>query len=131
MKPKYVALVLLYGAGLFYLMVSPRPVEHPPDIPGINQIAHFVLFAGMAGVVTLGMARSNIETDRRLLFLAPLAGATLYGLFLEVVQLYVPGRSFEWGDVLVNFLGALAMQAFLCRWVWREPDGNLEGGRGI
>jgi VanZ family protein len=131
MKPKYITLILLYGAGLFYLMASPRPVEELPDIPGITQIGHFVLFAGMAGVVTLGMARSDPGTDRQLLFWAPLAGVTLYGLFLEGVQLFVPGRSFEWTDILVNFLGALAMQGFLCRRVWPAPAGNPGGRRGI
>ncbi len=131
MKPKHGALVLLYGAVLFYLMASPRPVEDLPDIPGITQVGHFVLLAGMAGVVTLGMARSDRGTDRRLLYLLPLAGATLYGLFLEWVQLFVPGRSFEWADVLFNFLGALAMQVFLCRRVWPAPVGNPEGGRRI
>lgn len=36
------------------------------------------------------------------------AGLALFGTALECGQLFVPGRSFEWGDILANSMGATA-----------------------
>jgi VanZ family protein len=36
-----------------------------------------------------------------------LGGLIVFGALLECGQLYVPGRSFEWGDLLANSLGAV------------------------
>jgi len=32
--------------------------------------------------------------------------AVLFGLGMEITQIFLPWRSFEWGDILFNVLGA-------------------------
>lgn len=39
-------------------------------------------------------------------FLFAMGIAFLFGFGMEVLQLFVPGRAFEWGDVLANLAGA-------------------------
>lgn len=33
------------------------------------------------------------------------AGLLLFGVFIEVVQMFIPGRSAEWGDLVADALG--------------------------
>lgn len=47
-------------------------------------------------------------------------GLALYGAMIEVGQLFVPARSFEWGDIFANSTGAFAgllVSMLLARWM--------------
>ncbi len=74
------------------------------SIPGFDKIAHFALFALLAG-----LAVSVLPRQRRSIpgLIGIIAGCAAYGLLMEYVQLYYfPSRTFEWMDALADALGA-------------------------
>lgn len=119
MRFPYQVLTFAYGAVLFCLMTVPPPFEKPERLAALPIVAHVVLFAGMAALVALGIRRSHERVPPIVLFAVPVAASALYGLFLEVVQIGVPLRSFDWKDVGWDAAGAVGVQVVLCRLVWK------------
>ena len=50
----------------------------------------------------------------------------LYSMVLEVVQFYLPYRTFNWWDIAANGVGILS---FVVVWVVRKEAGKLIKGR--
>jgi VanZ family protein len=40
-------------------------------------------------------------------YLVAVSGLMIYGIILELSQFYIPGREFEWMDVMANFVGVI------------------------
>lgn len=99
-------------------MSSQSELPKTPSIPYLDKIAHTILYAGLAFVVSLGIWRSNEHVVPKIQFIIPIAFATLYGISDEIHQIFVPNRSFEIADILVDFLGATIIQFILCGWLW-------------
>ncbi len=114
----YGVLTALYCAGIFYW--SSQPVlDVPPSLifPGVDKVVHAVVFGGLAGLVCLGLWRSNGTLIAPILFWGPVAFVFLYSLFDEVHQLFVPFRTFDWLDIAADVGGALAVQGVLAGWL--------------
>lgn len=82
------------------LVLSLLPGDAAPDVSGFGHAAHAAAYALLAFLLRTGWPE-----------LSPwlvLAGAAAYGGLLEFVQLFVPGRAFEWMDVAANAVGAAA-----------------------
>lgn len=75
--------------------------EHEPlfDIPHKDKIVHFGIF-GILGFLNIWESR-NFQY-KSLIIIA------LYGVLIELIQLFLPWRSFEWLDILADSLGAWA-----------------------
>jgi VanZ family protein len=69
------------------------------DIPYMDKIVHFGIFGVLGFLITYEKRRADILT---------LGLCALYGAIIEVIQLFLPWRSFEWADMLADTLGALA-----------------------
>jgi VanZ family protein len=80
-----------------YLALSPAP-PHVLDT-GWDKLNHVSAFVALAFAAWLGFAKS--QRNQRLGMLALLA----YGGAIELIQLFVPGRSCEWGDLLADAIG--------------------------
>ena len=79
------------------LALSPKP---PPSVDfGWDKLNHMLAFSAMAFCATLG---SQTSRGVRVLLLCALLA---FGGLIEVLQLFVPGRSSEWGDLLADSLG--------------------------
>ena len=91
-------IVLLVLIGIVcYLTLTPKP---PPGIDlGWDKLNHVAAFAALGFASCLGYPES---WRRRALVLC--AMVALGGL-IELLQLYVPGRSSEWGDLLADAIG--------------------------
>ena len=74
------------------------PIKH-------DKAAHFVAFAGLVFI-----ARMNTTTLSELLVW--LAGLTVAGLLIEILQQFVPGRHFCWEDMRANAAGILVASIF-------------------
>ena len=112
-KTRYTVATLLYCGMIFALSSQSEPPAGDwglLDLPGMDKVAHGILYAGLAGLVSLGLWRSNETPRAPVLFWLPILFAVLYGLSDEVHQLYVPGRTFEWMDLLADGLGATMVQ---------------------
>lgn len=83
------------------------PGESLPPIASNDKLLHLL---GHGGIAFCG-ALAFPNRWRWLLLLLP-----LYGAGLEVLQRWVPNRSFDWQDMLANVSGVLL--AFSLVWVW-------------
>lgn len=97
---------LLTGLGL----LAPEPqlarAGTPPE--WLPPVAHLGLFVGMAWLLCRSLGAMGGGPLRRRQAAAAFAIAVLYGLLLEVGQLGIEGRDFDWWDLVANGIGALA-----------------------
>ena len=114
----------LYCAGLFWLSSDSTPIIPMALFPYQDKVAHAVLYAGLAAVVSIGMRRSRQPKAPTAQFWTPLLCACVYGVSDEIHQIFVPNRVFDLWDIAADALGAAAVQALLCRYVWRRPRGE-------
>jgi VanZ family protein len=98
---------LMLGIALMiasYGMLTP----HPPVRLGIEQgdkILHLATFFGLALLADLGWPRRGFVPAKYLPLLA-------FGIAIECIQYYIPGRSFSLGDILADGAG-LALYGLL------------------
>ena len=96
-----VFLILWFG---FVLIISVIPVSGPEtDLPA-DKIVHFI-FYGMTSIFLFRYFVKKATFNRA--FYTSVALASIYGAAMEVVQYFVPYRSFSLGDMTANTLGAL------------------------
>ena len=82
--------------GVMVLSLYPRLAT--PDVPaGSDKLAHFLMYFALAVPAALGW-----PARARLVALA----LPLLGFGIELAQIPIPGRGFEWADALANGLGA-------------------------
>jgi len=120
LKWPYAAVVALYCAAIFWMSSRPDVPTGPDLFDGQDKVVHALVYAGLAALVWLGLRRSNARLPARVLFWAPLAFASLYGVTDELHQWFVPHRSCELADLGADAAGALAILAVLCRPVRRD-----------
>ncbi|MBM3746089.1 MAG: VanZ family protein [Acidobacteria bacterium] len=82
-------------------ILSLLPGWMAPQPPGGAPTAHFVAYAGLAAIAAAAFR------PFRAACLAILSVACL-GVLLEVFQIWIPGRTFEWSDILADWLGVMA-----------------------
>lgn len=85
------------------------PGDTLPPIASNDKLLHLLGHGGIAFCAALAFP----TRWRVLLVLLP-----LYGAGLEVLQRWVPNRSFDWQDMVANVSGVLL--AFALVWVWRR-----------
>ena len=127
-KKRYAVATLLYCGVIFALSAQSEPPGTEwsfLDLPGIDKVAHAILYAGLAGVVSLGIWRSNESVRAPIRFWIPVLFALLYGLSDEIHQIYVPERSFDWMDLLADGVGATIVQVPL--FAYLRPDAKHRG----
>jgi VanZ family protein len=80
-----------------WLALTPRP---PPEIDfGWDKLNHILAFTALGFSACLGC------TGERRACLRWAAALLAFGGLIEILQLFVPGRSSEWGDLLGDALG--------------------------
>lgn len=91
------ALLALLVLVVSYLALTPAPLEGSES--GLDKVGHLLAFAALAfsGYLSFPASRGTR--------IALLCGLFAYGGLIEVLQLLVPGRSSEWGDLLADGLG--------------------------
>jgi VanZ family protein len=90
-------LLALLAVFVAWLALTPRP---PPEIDfGWDKLNHTLAFAALGFSACLGCGG-----DRRAC-LRWSAALLAFGGLIEIAQLFVPGRSSEWGDWLGDALG--------------------------
>ena len=95
-------LILWFG---FILIVSVMPVSGPKtDLP-TDKIVHF-LFYGITSILLFRHFIKKATLNRA--FYTAVALASIYGAFMEVVQYFLPYRSFSLMDMAANTLGAFS-----------------------
>jgi len=127
LKIRYMLLVLLYCAGIFWLSAQPQPPQPTLTFPGADKVYHALLFGGLGAVVSIGLRWSPPQKKPPLQFWAPVAFAAVFGGIDETHQLFVPDRAFDPLDLVADAAGPLLLQLVLCGAVWRIPLGEAVG----
>lgn len=108
----YLAATLGYCVLLYYVSsISSFPVEPPFEY--FDKLVHFCLYSGLSGVVAIGLQQAKHKYSAKMLIMIPVAFSALYGITDEVHQLFVPSRTFAFGDMLADAFGALAAAVLL------------------
>ena len=76
------------------------------DIPFLDKIVHFGMYPILGALVTFEFRR--ITTFYYKYIVKLLIICVLYGIFIEVVQYFLPWRGFEFADMIADGLGAAA-----------------------
>ncbi len=99
-----------------YLAFTPEP---PPSADmGWDKLNHSSAFAAMAFAACFSFPRSLRRQC------TGLAGMLAYGGLIEIVQLFIPGRTGEWADLLADALGigaGAAIALVILRWFAAKP----------
>ena len=94
---------------LMILVVSVLPVSGPQSDLPIDKLAHFVMY-GLTSIFLFRYLASK-KTGRGVFYKAVFLAA-LYGAAMEVVQHFLPYRSFSFGDIAANTIGAFSGSVF-------------------
>ncbi len=109
------------------------PVFSPfPDgfdwLPSVRTLAHFAIFAIFGSLSALAIRSHRLGGPKDWLF--PAAISLFYAIFDEIHQAFVPGRSTELKDVMVDFSGAMlgiASIALIYIWIRRRNEKRTAG----
>jgi VanZ family protein len=76
--------------------------------PDIDKLVHLVLFGGIVWFWAYFAYRKNWSGSRlRVFYFLLFIGASFNGILMEYIQLwFIPGRSYDTGDMLLDVLGA-------------------------
>lgn len=106
---RVILLLLIVAVG--YLALTPAP---PPTMDtGWDKLNHALAFTALAFAGCLGFAATRVERTLLLAALLSLGGA------IEIFQLFVPGRSGEWGDLIADSMGIACGTLMVTGVLWR------------
>jgi len=98
-------ILVVYWVILF--LGTTLPSSSLPDTPSGDKLNHFAGYAVLSFLlftwmrIKQGSAKGEIR-----LFQKSFLIASVYGVFDEIHQLFIPGRFFEWYDILADINGA-------------------------
>ena len=103
-------MVLIFGGSAF------PGTKHPSGDGGLDKAGHLLAYAILAALSYRCL--SQHRKHRPFFSHAWRVGlfSVLYGLFIELYQISVPGRDFEWSDVAANCVGVALALMFLLYW---------------
>lgn len=128
----FAVLTALYCWAIYLGSSDPDPPMPDISIPGMDKLAHMVLFGGLGALVSVGIRRAKRTPGFATQLAVPVLFVAVYGLSDEIHQRYVPGRTFDLADWAADIAGALLAQAVLFTLAWRgafapEPSAPQEG----
>lgn len=94
---------------VFSSLPDPMPLVEPSALKEwVGRIGHFLEYAGLAFWLYFGQVDGELaerEVSIKVMLISFL-GAVAYALTDEVHQIFVPGRTFQWLDLVVDAAGA-------------------------
>ncbi len=93
-----------YSYSFLIIVVTSLPVEFPPQLlfPLQDKAVHVLTYFLLAFLAVNTFSRKKINNPKICSFFY----AFSLGLFVEIVQYFLPYRSFEFWDILANLLGS-------------------------
>jgi VanZ family protein len=83
------------------------PGEELPNVPvvGIDKLVHVFIFALMMTLTAFGLHKSSLRQSLKNRALISFAYSFIFGIIIELIQPFVPGRSFSYFDIVANMIG--------------------------
>jgi VanZ family protein len=101
--------------GMLYWFSSLSDVPSAPAMLS-DKGMHFLAYAGLAVVSVRALARARWRGVTRLACAGATIIASAYGVFDELHQTWVPGRTFDSMDIAADAIGAVAASVTLYAW---------------
>ncbi|AOE50028.1 VanZ family protein [Kangiella sediminilitoris] len=98
LSSKFFKVLFALGVLAIFLGSVTPGKQLPSDLPW-DKALHFIGYFGLAFLARMG-------SDKRPSWLLIVSCIT-FSLIIELIQLFIPNRGFEWTDVLANSLGVL------------------------
>lgn len=116
----------MYAGFLFYLSSLSQPSV--PEFPLSDKIYHLGLYAGLGFLLARATRGSSTAWTGKKLLMAAFLGASLYGTTDEIHQIFVPQRSWEMLDLMMDGAGGfLGGGVYLIR--FRYGESNYRCGK--
>ena len=80
-------------------------------------LQHVIIYTILALLIYRALSHTHEPSKLLVIFTT-----TLYGLIDEIHQYYIPGRTFELFDILMDFSGAIL--ALILIWIFRNKSGR-------
>jgi VanZ family protein len=95
---------------IIVLVLTLIPGKELPDVPifGIDKFVHVFIFGLLMVLTTYGLSKILLRNPALMSALYTCA----FGIMVELIQPYVPGRSFSYFDILANMMGVVA--GYIC-----------------
>ena len=94
-----------YSYSFLIIVVASLPIRVRPQLlfPFQDKVVHALIYFLLAYLAVNTFSRRRISNPKICSFFY----AFSLGLFTEIVQYFLPYRSFEFGDILANLFGSL------------------------
>jgi VanZ family protein len=112
---RIVPMVLTMGT-IFFLSHQPGDRLTLPPLPGIDKLAHMLIYGFLAATVFFALSEQQKNTKPRSVMLLIMAVCFLYGISDEYHQSFIPGRFVSILDLLADCAGAAMTCALWGRW---------------
>ena len=104
---RYLVLSIAWVFFTFYLLIIYSHKESSTiSFPFLDKVVHFILFFIQSILITNTLYEYSDRNNRIILILSIIL-LLLFGLIIEIQQIYLPYRTFEIMDLIANFLGVL------------------------
>ncbi len=97
---------------LLVLLLTLTPGDNMPktnlwaSVLSFDTVAHFSVFGTLVFLMIIGLSKQyTFHFLRRKAIVVSLTVSILYGVLIELMQYSIPGRHFEFFDILANSLG--------------------------
>lgn len=106
-----VPMILVMGT-IFMLSDQPGDTLYLPPLPGIDKLAHAVVYGALAATTIYALTTRYKEKTPQAVLVATMLFCLCYGVSDEFHQYFVPGRDSSGLDVLADVFGALVVCLF-------------------
>lgn len=125
-RGRFVPVTLVMG--LIFFLSNQNGASLPmPDIPNIDKLAHFLIYALLAAAALYAFPALVRRRRSRLVGVIVILLCVLYGITDEFHQSFIPGRSVSGWDLLADAVGASIM--VLGWFYWRSSSFTRKKSR--
>ena len=105
---RYLVLSIAWVFFTFYLLIIYSHKESSTiSFPFLDKVVHFILFFIQSILITNTLYEYS-DRNNRIILIESIIFLLLFGLIIEIQQIYLPYRTFEIMDLIANFLGVLS-----------------------
>lgn len=124
---RMVPMILVMGT-IFYLSHQPGDSLYLPPMPGIDKLAHLLVYGVLAAATLFALDERWKAVRSWSLVLVTTTLCLVYGITDEIHQSFVPGRYPSLEDLLADGAGAILVCVVWLRWRGGRAAGRGEEG---
>ena len=110
---RYLVLSIAWVFFTFYLLIIYSHKESSTiSFPFLDKVVHFILFFIQSILITNTLYEYS-DRNNRIILIASIILLLLFGLIIEIQQIYLPYKTFEIMDLISNFVGVLCGSFFI------------------